>query len=112
MYKFLSICLIAALFVGASAFTANPSKAGDKKPETMLTVDLTQTGAGTATGTWTATTAGPFLVTLTNLNTGQRIQHFQTNNTSQVFNNLATKTTYRLTVGDVTLLFDDELITF
>lgn len=112
MYKFLSICLFAALFVSASAFTANPSKAGEKKPETILTVDLTQTGAGTATGTWTASAPGPYMVSLVNLTTGQRIQQFSTMNTTAVFTNLTKSTKYRLTVGDVNLVSDDELITF
>lgn len=112
MYKFLSICFLAAIFAGASAFIAQPANAGNEKPDTMLTVDLTQTAPGTAVGTWTANSGGPFLVTLTNLNTGARQSFPATNALTMTFTNLAVKSTYRLTVGDVNLLFDDEQINF
>jgi hypothetical protein len=114
MNKFLSICLLATLFAGASAFTTEPVKpVSNDQPETMLTVDLTQTGPGEATGTWTSTSGGPYHVTLTNLSTGQRI-FFNPNFTgnSQVFTGLTNKTKYRLTVGDVNFLSDEETITF
>ncbi len=116
MYKIISSLLLIAFFASTSTFanTGKPVSTVSKQdaPENMISVTLTQTAAGTATGTWSATSPGPFLVTLTNLNTGQRIANFQTFNTSAVFTNLATKTTYRLTVGDVDLMFDDEQITF
>ncbi|HLP92749.1 MAG TPA: hypothetical protein VK168_01890 [Saprospiraceae bacterium] len=115
MNKFFSICLLAAIIVCASAFSAKSLKpaSSNEKPELMLNVSLTQTGPGEATGAWTSTSGGPFGVTLTNLNTGQRVFFDPAyNGTSKVFTGLDTKTTYRLTVGDLNFLFDDELISF
>lgn len=115
MYKIISSLLLIAFFASTSAF-ANHGKpvasSNEAAPEFMLSLDFTQTGPGTATGNWTSTTGGPYLVTLINVNTGQRIQQISTNDETWTFNNLAVKTTYRLVVGDVNILSDDELITF
>ncbi len=122
MYKILSSLVFVAFFFSASAFAtnivepidANQASLCQNAPENMLTVTLTQTGAGQATGVWTADTNGPFIVTLFDLTTGVRVHQSVNPNLFQVFSNLVVKHTYRLTVGDLNgqnLLHDDEIIT-
>ncbi|MBK6998308.1 MAG: hypothetical protein KA138_04455 [Saprospiraceae bacterium] len=114
MYKIISSLLFVAFFASNFAFASNGNPvivSEPNAPEFMLTLNFAQTGAGEATGIWTSTSGGPYLVTLMNLNTGIRVEHFTTNDETWTFSNLAVKTTYRLTVGDQDLLFDDVLIT-
>lgn len=101
--------LLLALFASASAFTTNTQTAaatvaGINKPA-AANLQLKQVGPGTVLATWNGT--APFQVIVTNLDTGLREQIFQTNNQFAVINNLTANTNYRVTVGDINLVFAD-----
>ena len=109
MNRFFKGFLLLALFACASAFTSttqvNATTTYEAKKPTVANLQLNQIGPGTVLATWTGN--APFRVTVFNLDTGLREQTFPTINQFSFIPNLTANTNYRITVGDVNMVFAD-----
>ena len=117
MFKTLSFFAFSAVIFFASAFSSvaatheNQPVIKENAPKTMTSVTLTQTASGEATGVWAGD--GPvFTVVVRDVTTNQLVANFTTSQTSWVFSNLTPKHLYNLSVGDWTVMGDQELITY